>query len=239
MAHNNHPALLSALSLAGSFIVAPTAWAGRPLVTVDAVAITPQECQWESFLGRNAARGSATARASGAQLGCGLGHGSELALAWSQDRARGASATSALTLQGKTVLNEVNADQPSWALAWALHGERAGDESLKHRSTVLLLAYSHPLPVQNITLHANLGWQQDRIDRQQTSFWSTGLEHGLSDLWDVTADVYGNDRDTHPWAQIGLRWQAWPDLLQLDASLARQSGPSRAACATLGLTLSF
>ncbi len=211
------------------------AHAGRPMVTEDAGVLDSGDCELESFKAWARARQSASEQLLSAQIGCGIGWNSQLALAASRWQS-GSARTPGLTLSGKTALNQATEGGAAWALAWAVAAE--DDGSWSHTGHALNGVVSVPLN-DTLNLHANLGWSHARREHQQTTHWAIGLEQSLNDRWDLTGESFGDDRDHDPWFQIGLRWAALPERLSLDTSLGRQSGSQQATVFSLGLKLAF
>jgi hypothetical protein len=226
---------LWACSLA--LLAASPAHAGRPMATEDAEVIDDGDCELESFGGRFGARGEPASRIGSAQVGCGIGGGSQVALAVARSGPKGAPIR-ALALGGKTRLWHSQVSQTSWALAWGLTAERGDGHGLRQESSYLTAVVTRPLN-DELNLHANLGWSHARSSRQSTLGWSIGLEQAVSDRLDLTLESFGSDREHAPWLQTGLRWAVAPDKFYVDTSLGRQTGASGASAFTIGLRLAF
>ena len=66
-------------------------------------------------------------------------------------------------------------------------------------------------------VHANLGFQQEKVPRQITLTWEVGTEVALSrDLYAI-GETYGDNRWNSFW-QVGLRYWLMPGKVQVDAT---------------------
>jgi hypothetical protein len=214
--------------------VAGSAHAGRPLVTEDAGVLEARACDLEGFVSRT--RGATTTRGALVQLTCGIGAGSQAALAVSRSR-DGDGAGRAATVLGKHRLGDAGDDEPAYALAWQLGADDAGG-NWRGETAALTAAASAPL-AEALTLHANLGWSRSRAARRSTTGWALALERtGIVRDVDVMAEVFADDRDRDPWLQGGVRWAVRPGLA-LDGSIGVQAARQRSRAFTLGVTLAF
>jgi hypothetical protein len=230
-----HRHLLRALTAALAISSTGTAWAGRPLQTEDAGVLGAGECEIESFAARERVRDEPTARALSAQVGCGIGLRSQLALAAARTRAAGEKVDD-ITLVGKTWLRELDDDDIGVTLAYALGATRLPGASLRHEATEVRAVVT--VPRGDWQVHANAGWARSEADRLNSTIWGMAAERtGLGPV-DLMAEVFGDDR-SDPWLNAGLRWNAIPDRLNLDASYGVQMNSARARLLTVGFKLTF
>lgn len=224
--------LLLAGLLAG---LTSAAQAGRPLITEDAGVLDARDCELELVGSRERAGGDVpTVRGAGAQLGCGVGLSTQVALFAGRARADGERAD-ALALVGKTALRALTETQGGVVIAWSVGGERSGG-SFRHETTELKAVFTQP--VDQWLLHANLGWTRSESARQNGTLWSVAAERTGLGPFDAMAEVFGDDRD-EPWLNAGLRWTAIADRLFVDASYGVQMNSARARLATIGLKFAF
>lgn len=211
------------------------AHAGRPLITEDAGVLDARDCELELVGSRERAGGDLpTARGASAQLGCGVGLSTQIALFAGRAKADGERAD-ALALVGKTVLRALTETQGGVVIAWSVGGERSGG-SFRHETTELKAVFTQP--VDQWLLHANLGWTRSESARQNGTLWSVAAERTGLGPFDAMAEVFGDDRD-EPWLNAGLRWTAIADRLFVDASYGVQMNSARARLATIGLKFAF
>ncbi len=212
-----------------------SAHAGRPLATEDAGVLDPRDCEWESFAARGTERGSSAVNTLSTQLGCGVGLGTQLALAVQRESSDGQHAN-ALVLGGKTALIERKDDTPGLTLAWGAASVKLPFEAMKHERTALNLVLSHEL-AKALTGHANLGWVRSESARRTAMTWNLATEYALGHGVDVMAEYYGEQHDK-PWFGAGVRLAA-TDKLSFDASYSLQSGAAKAKLLTIGAKLAF
>lgn len=226
------PGALLALTL---LLPALPAQAGRPLVTEDAGMLGGGECELESVAARERARDVPTVRSASAQVGCGIGWRSQVALFAGRSSSEGVR-TEDVALVGKSALIELTDDKPGVVLAWALGASRERGASFKHESSELKAVYTHPLG--DWLLHGNLGWTRSEADKLNTTIWSVAAERTGLGPFDLMGEVFGDDRGD-PWLNAGLRLTAIAERLFIDASYGRQMNSGRARLMTLGLKFTF
>jgi hypothetical protein len=227
------PTLAAWLLFACAFV--SQAHAGRPLATEDAGILEAGACELEGATARLSAFG-AKARETSLQIGCGVGASTQLALAAASARAQGVSARG-LALSGKTGLWQGDGESAAeLALAYGADWGKESGDHWRHSGTALNLAYSHPL--DDATLHANLGYAHDPQGGEHAVTWGLAFEHNGFGAWAPMAELFGDDRDA-PWWNLGLRFTALPDRLSIDASYGRQIASGRPALWTLGFNFAF
>jgi hypothetical protein len=212
-----------------------SAQAGRPLATEDAGVLDRTDCEWESFAARGTERDSGAVNTLSTQVGCGIGVGTQVALALQRESADGQRAN-ALALGGKTALIERKEGRPALTLAWSAAAVKLPGETMKHERTALNLVLSHEL-AKTLTGHANLGWVRSQSARRTARTWNLAAEVAMGNGVDVMAEVYGEQHDK-PWFGAGVRFAA-TDKLNIDASYSLQSGAAKAKLLTVGAKLAF
>lgn len=216
----------------------PLAQAARPLTTEDAGVLAPQACEWDSSLAQLRAKGSPAETGWTTQIGCGVGFGTQLALAYSGSESGGERADG-LALGGKTGLSKADGGDeagPSWALAWGATFARRGDLPLYWDAAYLNLVFTQPI-ADRLTLHANLGWLHSHVERHDTATWNLAAEYALSPRIDATAEIYGYGAH-RPWMAAGLRLAAG-ESLSVNASYALRRDHERTNLFSIGLVLAF
>ena len=213
-----------------------SAQAGRPLQTEDAGVLDRGACEVEGAVARLSAEGT-TASERALQIGCGLGWNSQLALGAASVK-DGGDREKGLALAGKTALWTGPGDDPAaLSLAWGLQWLKADGDTWRHAGSDLNLVYSRPLAAE-LTLHANLGHARDRAGRQDSTSWAVALEHAGFGSLAPMAEVFGDDRQA-PWWNLGLRWTAVPERVDVDLSYGRQMVGGRPRLVTLGFKFAF
>ena len=218
-----------------ALLAAAPAWAGRPLQTEDAGVLGRGACELESFIARERARDQPTVRVASVQIGCGAGGDTQLALAAARARADGEQVDE-LTLVGKTGLREPAAEQAGVALAYAASATRLPGGSFRHELTQLRAVLT--VPRGDWLLHANLGAERTEGEPRNTAIWALAVEHSGPGAFDLMGEVFGDDRND-PWLNAGLRWNAQPQRLMVDASYGVQLDAGRARLLTVGFKFAF
>ena len=226
-------ALAAAMTLA---LAAPPVQAARPFATEDAGVLASKDCEWESVLLAAHARQSADGRAWSNQIACGIGAGTQLALAYAAVRSSGQDEP-AWMLAGKTELLAGD-DQPlALTLAYVAsenrpagsHGYQAAGRSINLVGTLS--------PTDGWTAHANLGWARDTAADSSGFTWNIALETSLSETIDAGAEWLGVQHASPQWG-LGLRytpafqffWDSVMDsALQIESVLAEIRADSESA----------
>lgn len=213
------------------------ALAGRPATTNDAGTISPGVCEVESFIGHSPTAGAPSVGVTSVQLGCGAVERTQFSLLLQRSHSSGVS-THSVTLNGKSRLVDGGEDGASIALAYGLGAVDGPGSGLQADLGYVNGVVSWPL-APGFTLHGNLGWNHSRLARASTTAWAVALEHAANDRWDLMGELFDNDRTHRPWIQAGVRWNALPNRLWLDASWGWQTGTPHARAMTLGLRFAF
>lgn len=224
--------LLCALALAASVASTPSR-ADRPLTTEDASILDLKECELDSFVARNP---DARTTARWVQFGCGIGFGTQLALAGERTRSDGVR-ESATALVGKTALRPLGTDDYGVTLAYSFGGSRHTGQGFKIEDSDIRAVLT--LPQHGWLFHANLGWAREHASSRDSTVWGLAAErrHALGPF-DLMAEIYGDDRGA-PWLQTGARWRLIPDRLHLDAAVGVRTGGTRSKLGSIGLKLAF
>ena len=226
---------LSATLLAVAAVLgADAAHAGRPLQTEDAGVLDAGACELEVAAARERSDEPSLSGAR-AQFGCGVGWRSQVAAYAGRERAAGAR-DDAAGIVGKTWLRELTDEATGVALAWAAGYVRPRGGSATRDGAEVRAVVTHPAGAW--LLHGNLGWARDSIEHRDSTVWGAAVERtGLGPV-DAMVELFGDDRD-RPWANAGVRWNAVPGQVAVDASYGRQLRADGARLVTLGLKLVF
>ena len=222
----------SLVGLAGlGFAIA--AHAARPLVTDDTGVIDRGRCEVESVLSRDKADG-VTADGKSLQLGCGVGAGAQVALAFGQAKSEG------IRVRGTSLAGKVSllpGDDASWSASGSVAWVSVPGQGNQHAATAVTLLHTRTMGKQFI-VHANLGHAHDALSRRGSTTWGVALEHTGWGPVAVMAELIGDDLGAPAW-NVGLRWSALPDTLTLDMAYGQQVVSGRPKAMSLGLKLSF
>jgi hypothetical protein len=193
--------------------------AGRPFVTDAAALTTAGACQIESW----------TQHADSlieywTLPACNPGGNFEWTVGATRFQPTGQEWETRLLIQGKTLFKALKPG--SYGIGIAFGGLVAVGPSAAEEWLTNLYAYV-PVSVSafhdQVVLHANLGWSQDRhLDVDRTT-WGLGIALSLTDHWSIFGEVYGDDV-SDPYAQTGLTRAMMDDLIHLDLSVGRQFG---------------
>jgi hypothetical protein len=211
------------------------AHAGQPLATDDADVKAARECEWETSATRERTPGEPATTAWTTQLGCGIGFGTELTVGGGRTRGDGDPAT-LWSLSGKTALSERGESTPGLALAWAVLADQSPGVPPKAHGWLVSVVASQPLAA-DWTAHLNLGMSHDRPTQRDRFSWAVGVEHTLSDAFDLTAETFGVGADD-PSAALGLRWNAHKRVV-VGLAWTHDFSPARARAVTLTTTWAF
>lgn len=195
------------------------------------------DCEIEATAQRRKLRAEPPERESALRLGCGIGWGTEWALAWASTRSNGAR-DDARGFEGKTSLRERAGSLPGWTLAYGVAAERSAGGGRWRRSEQFIAIEATLQPAAGWLAEAKLGTARQRNPRRDTTLWSLGLEHGLSENIEAVAELSGDDRD-RPLASVGLRLQIWPEHAVLALSYGLKLTPQRERRFGLGITFEF
>jgi hypothetical protein len=182
------------------------------------------------------ARSEPHVRTTTLQGACGLGAGTQVGVGVHNVRAADMR-TRGLALTGKTQLVEGADGEPGWALAYGADWQRnTNGKGYAISGVAAMLVASVPVGSWG-TLHANLGWQQQRPEKVNSGIWALALEKPISSTVDVGVETYGDARSP-AWLGTGLRFTPTPRI-SLNASAARQTGKNRVKAFSLGAKFDF
>lgn len=208
------------------------ALAGRPLQTEDAGVLGRGECEFETAYSRESGRGGPSTREAAAQVGCGIGLQTQMALAGTRTRNDGRTTGAAIV--GKAFLRELTDTQAGLGLAYTVSGARGAGQSFRHDATEFKAILTVPLAAGDWLLHGNLGASRAEVERRNSTVWSAAIERIGIGRFDLMAEVFGDDR-TAPWWNTGLRYTAIDKRLYLDASYGAQITRGRPKLLSVGL----
>lgn len=214
-------------------LTALPAVAGRPLVSETADALDAGSCEIEAAAAQAHTSGLPKLRASDAAFGCGVGLQTQAGIGYARASGDGLTAQAARVF-GKTTLLAPKDGHTGVGIAYGLGAEKSPDASWRLESLGLLLAGTREIS-SGLLLHANLGWNRSRADKQNTTLWSLGLET-TSDLV-MAADVFGDDRNK-PGLSAGLGY-SFGGGFSANVSYALVLESPRIKQLTLGAKLAF
>lgn len=208
-------------------------WAGRPLATEDAGVLGKGQCEFESFAGRQV---HSKMSLGSAQVGCGIGLGTQFALGASREVSPDAG-MNYVRLNGKTALRDLTEDQAGFALAYTLSSNREKSDYLQYVSAEVKGAMT--LPHGNWLLHVNAGLLHIHSGHDERVVWAVAAERlaAIASV-DLMGEIYG-DNQSSPWVQIAGRWTAIPNRLFFDASYGVQTNGAPSQLVTLGMKVPF
>lgn len=214
-------------------VLAVAAHAARPLGTDDSDVLDRGSCELEAVLSRDKA-GATRVDGKALQLGCGVGAGTQVALAVDRAKEEGLRVRGT-TLAGKVSL--VPGEEASWSASGSVQWVAATGQGNRHAATSVNLLHTRALG-EEFTLHANLGHVQDALARRGATTWGVALEHAGWGPVALMGELIGDDLAAPAW-NIGLRWTAVPDQWVLDIAYGQQIVGGRPKSLSLGVKLSF
>ncbi len=220
---------------AAVFLATAPAQAGRPLQTEDAGVLDRGECEVELAAARVRSDAAPPTDTGRAQIGCGIGLRSQVAL--SLGREQGGERADLAAIVGKTWLIELTEEQTGITLAWAAGFLRPRGGGLDREGYEVRAVVTHPIGPW--LLHGNAGWRRSEAEHRDATVWGAAVEHlGLLGPVDAMFEFFGESSEK-PWANAGLRWNAVPGKVFVDGSMGRQTGRDGAALFTVGMKFAF
>ena len=195
------------------------------------------DCEVETSWQRRTQRGESPERESALRLGCGIGWGTEWAAAFARTSGNGGR-DDALGFEGRTALRQRAGGALGWALAYGADAERAVRGGPWRRAGQFIVLEATVQPAAGWLAEVKLGSARQQNTRRDSTRWSVGLEHGLSDSIEAAAELAGDDRD-RPTASVALRYQIWPEHALLALSYGVKQAPQRERRFGLSLTFEF
>lgn len=195
------------------------------------------DCEVETTWQRRTTRGEPPERESALGLVCGIGWGSEWAVAFARTHGNGAR-HDALGFEGKTALRARAGARPGWTLAYGAGAERSAGGGPWRRTEHFIALEATLQPAAGWLAEIKLGTARQRSARRDTTRWSLGLERGLPESIEAVAELAGDDRD-RPLASVALRWRIWPEHALLALRYGVKMAPQRERRLGLGVTFEF
>lgn len=230
---SRHPAVLGlCLGLASL-----PAFAARPFNTDDARIVDAGGCQIETFVKKQRNAGE---REDWFLPGCNPGGSHEFTFGGLNIRNDAEGRASALIAQAKTLLKPLQADGYGVALTLGATRQRpfAADPA-SHWSPFVNLISSISLRSDAVVVHVNAGALDDRNAGMMRPTWGIGGEILIAPRLYAIVESYGQ-KGEKAGEQIGVRYWAVPNRLQVDGTLGSQrSGPPARSWISLGIRFLF
>jgi len=194
--------------------VLPTlAYGARPFVTDDTRIADPGSCQVESW-----AKGQNGGQEAWLLPACNPFGNLELSAGVGELRPVGAQPSRYVLLQAKTLFRELQPNGFGWGLAMGAVSRRDADgEGCRLSSVYAYFPFSASFRNDQWLVHANLGFQQEKVPRRTNPTWGVGTEVTISRDLSVIGETYGDNR-RNPFWQAGLRYWLMPGKVQVDAT---------------------
>lgn len=188
--------------------------AARPFVTDDARLTVAGSCQLETWT-----RLYAASLEYWTLPACNPGGNFELTAGAGLAAGFGEEHTFDYMLQGKTLLRTLRDNDWGLGLAFGsvIHPQVNPGPNLLG-NFYAYLPVSRSFRDGDVVTHGNLGWLRDYASDRDKLTWGFGAEVRLSDSFVTIAEVFG-DSQRLPYAQMGLRYGALPNLLQIDSTI--------------------
>lgn len=226
---------LPRLLCAAMAIVSTSAWAGRPLTTDNADVLAAGANEVEVYASRATATGAPSENGVTAQFGRGIGHRTQLGIAFSRARAGGVSA-SGLHVAGKTSLIELGDSSPGVSIGYGLTVVKPPADSWEHDASYLMLIGTQPLGT-GLLLHGNVGFVRSQLAGQNSTTWAVGAEWNAAESVNLVAETFGDDRGEPTWS-VGALWQLMPRF-SVNTSYGTTRETPRVRQWTLGFKVDF
>lgn len=216
----------------GIVSVTSSGWAGRPLVTEDAGLLGRGSCEVESFVAKAS---DLDLKLGWAQIGCGIGMNTQLALGVGRETSSEPSVNYAALL-GKTSLRTLTEEDYGVVIAYTILGGKESGGDFNYASTEIKAVLT--VPHQGWFYHANAGVLHTDADSDSRAIWAFAAErpNALGPVA-LMGEVFGVGDDA-PWFQVAARWPVIEDRFFLDASWGKQINTSNRV-ATVGLKFAF
>lgn len=216
-------------------LLSSATWAGRPFTTEDAGVIDAGKCELEAFGSDARAQSAPSERGAWAQVGCGIGFQTQLALGLGRFRSADESRTAAAAM-GKTALRPLTEDSFGMALAYTVDGSRTPGEPLRHTGSSASVVVS--MPYGRTMFHANLGLTRNHVEGRNAKVYAFAVERLGEQGTDVGVEVFGQAGES-TWMGTGVRHAIEAEKVWVDFSFAVQSGGGHARQLTVGLKCAF
>lgn len=216
-------------------LVAPLAWAGRPLATDDAATADAGTCQVETWVERDR-----DSRALVLSPACGLAPGIEVGADYTRPDPRDtvrAEAGLALKWAPEAARTSTALGELGFGIKAALGGEQPTDAGWRTATTGLLGLASLDIG-EAWSVHANLGPVRDRIGGLSAWLYNAAVVWRPQEALLLFAEAQANSRHEvfgGTTTALGARWWLVKDRLGLDLTAARESGSSAGTRFSVGL----
>lgn len=194
--------------------------AARPFVTDDARLTTAGSCQVESWT-----RFYRDSTEVWALPACNPGGNLEFTLGGGYARYQAAQPSSEdYVLQAKTLFRPLTTNDWGWgaAVGTVRHPKVNPGPNLLG-NTYLYLPFSASFADDKLVMHLNTGWLHDKSLSRDRLTWGIGSEINATPRLTVVLESFGDNR-ANPYWQTGVRYAIIPQLLQIDATVGRQTG---------------
>jgi hypothetical protein len=209
------------------------AQAGRPLLSETADVPDAGSCELEAALAQTRSSGLPSLRSSDAAFACGVGAQTQAGFGLTRASGDG-NRFNAARLVGKTTLLAPEAGRTGWGIGYGIGAEKTPDLAWRLESLGVLAAATRELGA-GLLGHANLGWNRSRAAKQNTTFWSLGIE--TTSDFTLAADLFGDDRNK-PGVSAGLGYSFGAGF-SANASYALLLENPRVKQLTLGAKFAF
>ena len=195
------------------------------------------DCEIETTVSRQTARGTRPEQEKSIQLACGVGFMTEVTFGVAR-RGDGGTSESEFGLEGKTTLRPRTDGRAGWALAYGITGLRAQSGAWRGGEHFVAVEASYQ-PSPDWATEAMLGTSRHRALRHDSTIWLLALERALiADQLEGRAELSGDDRN-HPKLELSLRFAIKPENASLRLAYAIKAGPQRERQVRLGLKFGF
>jgi len=211
-----------AVRVAAALLLAPAAWAGRPLTVDDAPIVETNGCQLEAWLDR-----SSDLTRGWLAPACNFGFDTEWQAGFARNWREGDARYSESYAQAKTILREATDAEP-WGLGLVLGVTRRplNEERRGWNHPYLYGIYTQGLCNTSVLFHFNAGWTRDAASRRDFTTWGVAVEGEVRDGVSLLAEAFGANA-TAPFVRAGARWMAVKDRLAFDLSWVKRPGGAR------------
>ena len=200
-------------------LLAPAAFAGRPLTTEDAAVLEDKACQLEAWVDR-----ARDATVGWLVPACNFGLGIEWQVGFAREWSEGSSRLPEAYAQAKGLFRE-SSEQSPWSAGWVVGVTRRPQNEVNRGwdNPYVLLPVSFSAGPFNF--HLQPGWARDRETKRDVTVWGAAIEHTTKPL-DLMAEVFGQNSEK-PFLRLGVRYTPIPEYLDLDISYVTRPGGTR------------
>lgn len=202
-------------------VIRMPAEAARPFVTDDARLTIAGSCQVESWT-----RFYSDSTEVWALPACNPNGQLELTLGGGLARYQSASQPNSedYVFQAKTLFRALETNGWGWgaAIGTVQHPKVNPGPNL-FGNTYLYLPFSSSFANDRVVMHLNVGWLHDKTLSRDKLTWGIGSEINATPRLTLVAESFGDNR-VNPYWQTGFRYAVIPRLLQIDATVGRQTG---------------